>query len=53
MTGEEYAWLSQNHVKATCVMDNDYYNTHEYLVRETVELLSKTGGPHAATYCLL
>jgi beta-glucosidase/6-phospho-beta-glucosidase/beta-galactosidase len=34
MTREEYEWFGQNHVKANCVMGNDYYITNEHLVYE-------------------
>ncbi len=34
MTREEYHWFGDNHVKATCVMGNDYYVTNEHLVHE-------------------
>lgn len=34
MTREEYEWFGQNHVKANCVMGNDYYVTNEHLVHE-------------------
>jgi beta-glucosidase/6-phospho-beta-glucosidase/beta-galactosidase len=32
MTREEYHWFSKNHVKARCIMGNDYYVTNEHLV---------------------
>jgi beta-glucosidase/6-phospho-beta-glucosidase/beta-galactosidase len=32
MTRDEYLWFEQNHVKAHCVMGNDYYMTNEHLV---------------------
>ena len=32
MTREEYDWFAANHVKARCVMGNDYYVTNEHLV---------------------
>ena len=32
MTREEYHWFLQNHVRAHCVMGNDYYDTNENLV---------------------
>src|SRR6185369_15539865 len=32
MTKEEYIWFAKNHVKAHCVMGNDYYVTNEHLV---------------------
>lgn len=32
MTREEYNWFRDNHVKANCVMGNDYYITNEHLV---------------------
>ena len=34
MTREEYEWFGKHHVKASCVMGNDYYITNEHLVRE-------------------
>jgi len=34
MTREEYEWFGENHVKANCVMGNDYYVTNEHLVKE-------------------
>ena len=34
MTREEYEWFGENHVKASCVMGNDYYVTNEHLVKE-------------------
>ena len=32
MTREEYHWFSEHHVKARCIMGNDYYVTNEHLV---------------------
>lgn len=32
MTREEYRWFSEHHVKARCIMGNDYYVTNEHLV---------------------
>jgi beta-glucosidase/6-phospho-beta-glucosidase/beta-galactosidase len=32
MTRQEYDWFGANHVKARCVMGNDYYVTNEHLV---------------------
>ncbi len=32
MTRDEYHWFGENHVKASCVMGNDYYVTNEHLV---------------------
>lgn len=32
MTREEYHWFRENHVKARCIMGNDYYVTNEHLV---------------------
>ncbi len=32
MTREHYHWFIQNHVKASCIMGNDYYITNEHLV---------------------
>ena len=34
ITRGEYHWLLENHVKARCVMGNDYYVTNEHLVHE-------------------
>jgi beta-glucosidase/6-phospho-beta-glucosidase/beta-galactosidase len=34
MTRDEYHWFGENHVKARCVMGNDYYVTNEHLVHE-------------------
>jgi beta-glucosidase/6-phospho-beta-glucosidase/beta-galactosidase len=34
MTREEYEWFGEHHVKASCVMGNDYYVTNEHLVKE-------------------
>ena len=34
MTRDEYHWFGDNHVKARCVMGNDYYVTNEHLVHE-------------------
>jgi beta-glucosidase/6-phospho-beta-glucosidase/beta-galactosidase len=34
MTREEYDWFRKNHVKARCIMGNDYYITNEHLVKE-------------------
>jgi len=34
MTREEYHWFSENHVKARCIMGNDYYVTNEHLVHQ-------------------
>ena len=34
MTRDEYHWFVDNHVKARCVMGNDYYVTNEHLVHE-------------------
>jgi hypothetical protein len=33
MTPDEYDWFGNHHVKARCVMGNDYYETNEHLVR--------------------
>ncbi len=33
MTRDEYHWFGKNHVKANCVLGNDYYVTNEHLVR--------------------
>lgn len=33
MTREEYDWFQKNHIKARCVMGNDYYAANEHLVR--------------------
>jgi beta-glucosidase/6-phospho-beta-glucosidase/beta-galactosidase len=32
MTRDEYHWFSEHHVKARCIMGNDYYVTNEHLV---------------------
>ena len=32
MTREEYHWFHEHHVKARCIMGNDYYVTNEHLV---------------------
>ena len=32
MTRDEYHWFRENHVKASCVMGNDYYITNEHTV---------------------
>lgn len=32
MTREEYNWFQRNHIKARCVMGNDYYVSNEHLV---------------------
>ncbi len=32
MTREEYHWFPDHHVKARCIMGNDYYATNEHLV---------------------
>jgi len=34
MTRDEYHWFNEHHVKASCVMGNDYYITNEHLVHE-------------------
>ncbi len=34
ITREEYHWFPENHVKARCVMGNDYYVTNEHLVHD-------------------
>ncbi|HEV8606569.1 MAG TPA: family 1 glycosylhydrolase [Tepidisphaeraceae bacterium] len=34
MSREEYDWFAKNHVKARCIMGNDYYVTNEHLVME-------------------
>jgi beta-glucosidase/6-phospho-beta-glucosidase/beta-galactosidase len=34
MERADYEWYAQNHVKARCVMGNDYYLTNEHLVEE-------------------
>jgi beta-glucosidase/6-phospho-beta-glucosidase/beta-galactosidase len=34
MTRAEYEWFGEHHVKASCVMGNDYYVTNEHLVNE-------------------
>ncbi len=33
-TRDEYAWFGRYHVKASCVMGNDYYVTNEHLVHQ-------------------
>jgi beta-glucosidase/6-phospho-beta-glucosidase/beta-galactosidase len=32
MTRQEYEWFAANHVKALCIMGNDYYITNEHVV---------------------
>ena len=32
MTPEEYQWFTENQVKASCIMGNDYYVTNEHIV---------------------
>jgi len=32
MTRDEYHWFARNHVKARCVLGNDYYITNEHVV---------------------
>lgn len=34
MSREEYHWFGDHHVKARCIMGNDYYVTNEHLVME-------------------
>jgi len=34
MTRDEYEWFGKNHVKARCIMGNDYYITNEHLVTD-------------------
>ena len=34
MTRDEYEWFGKHHVRANCVMGNDYYVTNEHLVNE-------------------
>ncbi len=34
MTRDEYHWFGNHHVKARCVMGNDYYITNEHLVHD-------------------
>jgi hypothetical protein len=34
MTRDEYDWFGRQHLKANCVMGNDYYITNEHLVHE-------------------
>jgi beta-glucosidase/6-phospho-beta-glucosidase/beta-galactosidase len=34
ITREEYHWFLNNHVKASCVMGNDYYVTNEHTVHD-------------------
>ena len=34
MTRDEYHWFSKYHVKARCIMGNDYYVTNEHLVHQ-------------------
>lgn len=34
ITRDEYEWFGKNHVKARCVMGNDYYATNEHFVME-------------------
>ncbi|BDI34092.1 hypothetical protein CCAX7_61430 [Capsulimonas corticalis] len=34
LTREQYHWFKEHHVKANCVMGNDYYVTNEHLVHE-------------------
>jgi len=39
MTRAEYHWFAEHHVKAHCVMGNDYYDTNEHFVTEEGEVL--------------
>jgi beta-glucosidase/6-phospho-beta-glucosidase/beta-galactosidase len=34
MTRGQYHWFGENHVKARCLMGNDYYVTNEHLVKD-------------------
>jgi beta-glucosidase/6-phospho-beta-glucosidase/beta-galactosidase len=34
MTRDEYHWFLQHHLRARCIMGNDYYSTNENLVHE-------------------
>jgi beta-glucosidase/6-phospho-beta-glucosidase/beta-galactosidase len=34
MTRDEYHWFGEHHVKARCIMGNDYYDTNEHFVME-------------------
>ncbi|HTL29268.1 MAG TPA: family 1 glycosylhydrolase [Tepidisphaeraceae bacterium] len=50
MNREEYQWFGENHVRARCVMGNDYYATNEHFVTEegAVENAGEIFG-----YCLI
>ncbi len=50
MTRDEYEWFGKNHVKARCVMGNDYYETNEHFVMGDgrVEMSGEIFG-----YCLI
>jgi len=51
MTRAEYDWFGKNHVKARCIMGNDYYITNEHLVTEDgrVEEAGEIFGYHVIT----
>jgi beta-glucosidase/6-phospho-beta-glucosidase/beta-galactosidase len=50
MTRDEYEWFGKNHVKARCVMGNDYYETNEHFVMEDGRV-ENSGGIFG--YCLI
>src|SRR5207244_6581956 len=51
MSREEFHWFKHNHVKARCIMGNDYYVTNEHLVRPDgrVEEAGEIFGYHVIT----
>ncbi len=52
MTRDEYHWFLQNHVRARCVMGNDYYDTNENLVHAdgTISLSGEIFGYYPITH---
>jgi beta-glucosidase/6-phospho-beta-glucosidase/beta-galactosidase len=52
MTREQYHWFVENHVKARCIMGNDYYITNEHLVTADGQVLpsGEIFGYHVITH---
>jgi beta-glucosidase/6-phospho-beta-glucosidase/beta-galactosidase len=40
MTRDEYHWFGEHHVKARCIMGNDYYDTNEHFVMKDGQVIS-------------
>src|SRR6185312_12511949 len=52
MTREEFHWFKKNHVRAKCIMGNDYYVTNEHLVHanQTTSAAGEVFGYYVITH---